>query len=127
MTDGRHRLESDAAPLIFAAAEEGDAVEAGLVGWTGAEWGEMVNAVVRRLDFQALNIEVVGIGGMFAGGAALAEAMRRKVASLAPGARFIRLACPPAVGAFLPVMGQAGRVATIEVRGRLSREAAVQQ
>jgi hypothetical protein len=66
------------------------------------------------------------IGSMFDGGPVLIDAMRRKVHALAPGARFLRLACPPVVGAALLAMEQAGLPASDPVRARLARETIAQ-
>jgi N-acetylglucosamine kinase-like BadF-type ATPase len=119
---GRYLLDAGAAPLVFETAAAGDPVAAGLVEWAGVELGEMVNAVIRRLDFQELVFDVVMIGSLFAGGLPLIGAMQRKVNGLAAGARFVRLECPPVVGAVLLAMEHARLPVADEVRDRLSRE-----
>jgi len=122
LMDFRYELGACDAPLIFQAAMEGDPVAVGLVEWGGTELGEMVNAVARQLDFLDREFDVVMIGSMFDGGAPLIEAMRRKVHSAAPRARFIRLACPPVIGAALLAMEQAGVPISDGLKARLSRE-----
>jgi N-acetylglucosamine kinase-like BadF-type ATPase len=122
LMDGRYALDACAAPLVFKCAAEGDPVAAGLVDWAGTELGEMVNAVVRQLDFGDLAFDVVMTGSMFEGGPALIEAMRRKVQTLAPRARLLRLDCPPVVGAALLAMEQAGITVSDPIRKRLDRE-----
>jgi N-acetylglucosamine kinase-like BadF-type ATPase len=122
LMDGRYELDACAAPLVFENAMEGDPVSAGLVEWAGTELGEMVNAVVRQLDFGDLAFDVVMIGSMFDGGPALIDAMKRKVQTAAPRARLARLKSPPVVGAALLAMEQAGIRPSDAVRERLTRE-----
>jgi N-acetylglucosamine kinase-like BadF-type ATPase len=122
LMDGRYELDACSAPSVFENALEGDPVAAGLVEWAGTELGEMVNAVVRQLDFGELSFDVVMIGSMFDGGPMLLDAMQRKVRTNAPHARFTRLNCPPVVGAALLAMEQAGLPVSEAVRERLARE-----
>ncbi len=105
---GRYAIRSDAAAVVFRVAAEGDAQALALVDWAGQELGEMVKAVVRQLDFQALDFDVVMAGGMFAGGERLIDSLRRTVVDFAPGARLVRLIAPPVLGAVLIGMEQAG-------------------
>jgi N-acetylglucosamine kinase-like BadF-type ATPase len=122
LMDGRYELEGCFAPRIFETAALGDPAAAGLIEWAGAELAEMVNAVVRQLEFQDLEFDVVMIGGMFDAGPVLADPMRRKIREQAPRARFIRLTCPPVVGAALLALEQGGVKPSKEIRDRLSRE-----
>jgi N-acetylglucosamine kinase-like BadF-type ATPase len=122
MMDNRYELKACTAPLVFQTAAKGDPVAAGLVDWAGTELGEMVNAVVRQLDFQGMEFDVVMIGSMFDGGPALIDAMKRKVQTAAPRARLARLKSPPVVGAALLAMEQAGIRPSDAVRERLTRE-----
>jgi N-acetylglucosamine kinase-like BadF-type ATPase len=118
----RYSLDPCSAPLVFDAARKGDAVAIGLVEWAGNELAEMAKAVIRQLDFQALAFDVVMIGGMFDGGAELAEFMKAGVRAEAPQARFLRLDCQPVVGAALLALEEAGLPAGREIRARLARE-----
>jgi hypothetical protein len=59
---------------------------------------------------------------MFDGGPMLLDALKRKVRTNAPHARFTRLNCPPVVGAALLAMEQAGFPVSETVRERLARE-----
>jgi N-acetylglucosamine kinase-like BadF-type ATPase len=122
LMDGRYELDAGSAPLVFETAARGDPVAVGLVEWAGTELGEMVNAVVRQLDFQDQEFDLVMIGSMFDSGTALLDAMRRKVDTLAPRSRYIRLACPPVVGAALLAMEQAGIPISEKEKNRLVRE-----
>lgn len=102
--NNRYRLRASAAPLIFQVAAAGDAVAQELIHWAGCELGELVNAVIRQLHFQSLEFDIVMLGSMFNGGAPLIDPMKTIIWSVAPGARFTRLAAPPVVGAVLLAM-----------------------
>jgi N-acetylglucosamine kinase-like BadF-type ATPase len=119
-TEMHYSVGAEAAPLIFQVAAQGDAVARQLIDWAGCELGEMANAVIRQLDFQSLEFDVVLAGGMFEGGEMLIEPLRSTVLSLAPGARFVRLDVPPVIGAVMIGMEQAGLKANLAIRNRLA-------
>lgn len=96
------------ARLVFQVAAEGDAVAIDLIRWAGCELGEMANAVIRQLNFQQQDFDLVLIGSMFDGGALLIDEMKNTVYPLAPKANFIRAQEPPVVGAVLLGMETAG-------------------
>jgi N-acetylglucosamine kinase-like BadF-type ATPase len=122
LMDGRYEVDACSAPLIFETAAKGDAAAQGLIDWAGTELGEMVNAVGRQLGFQELDFDVVMIGSMFDAGEALVAPMRRKIQTEIPRARFIRLACPPVVGAAVLALEQGGLPVTEPVKSRIIRE-----
>ena len=96
---GVYRLEAAAAPLVFRAAAEGDAVAEGLVRWAGQELGELANAVTRQLGFEQLEFDVVQMGSLWKGSPLLSEAMLERLHPCAPGARLVGLSVPPVYGA----------------------------
>lgn len=106
-TTQRYPLDGQAAPLVFQVAAAGDPVARQLIHWAGSELGELANAVIRQLDFQELTFDVVLMGSMYEGGALLIDPMREKIDQCAPGARLVRLAVRPVIGAVLIGM-QAG-------------------
>ena len=108
-TTYEYQIGAEAAPLVFRVAEAGDAVAQDLLEWAGCELGEMANAVIRQLEFEKLEFDVVMTGSMFEGGQRLIEPMRRTIHKLAPGARLVRLTVPPVLGAVLLGM-EAGRL-----------------
>jgi N-acetylglucosamine kinase-like BadF-type ATPase len=120
---GRFDINAAAAPLIFEVAAQGDAVAIDLIHWAGCELGELAKAVVRQLNFEALEFDVVLLGSMFNGGARLIDPMRASIAALAPGARLVRLQTLPVVGAVLVGMEQAQWPITPEIRAALQRTA----
>jgi N-acetylglucosamine kinase-like BadF-type ATPase len=114
-----------AAPLVFEAAAAGDAVAADVIRWAGCELGEMVNAVARQLRFEALEFEVVMVGGLFRGGAPLIEPLKATVRAVTPRAQFVRLEAPPVVGAVLLGMEAGGQKPSGAVRRRLEATVAL--
>jgi N-acetylglucosamine kinase-like BadF-type ATPase len=120
LVNERYTLTAAAAPLVFEAAALGDPVARDLVRWAGAELGELAKAVIRQLEFEKLEFDVVQIGSMYDGSPLLGEVMRETVQALAPGARLVRLAAPPVVGAVVLGMEAAGFHPTPAVRARLA-------
>ena len=108
ISQGRYYLDASAAPLVFQVARDGDAVAREVITWAGQDLGMLVISVVRQLNFQKLDFEVVLIGSMFEGGALLTGPMRQTIHAEAPGARLVRLAAPPVVGAVVLGMQVAG-------------------
>lgn len=104
LVNERYFLHAGAAPLVFQAALAGDAVAGELVRWAGCELAEMGKAVIRQLDLQALEFDVVMIGSMFNAGPLLIEPMQASLRGFAPGARFVRLSAPPVIGGVLLAM-----------------------
>jgi len=108
VSQGRYHLDAGAAPMVFQVARAGDAVAREVITWAGQELGMLVISVVRQLNFQKLDFEVVLIGSMFKGGALLTDPMRQTIHTEAPGARLVRLAAPPVVGGVVLGMQVAG-------------------
>ena len=117
---GRYALDAPAAPLVFQTARDGDPTAIEIIQWTGRELGELVNAVVRQLEFERVEFDVVMVGSMFRGGSLLTDAMRATVQAVAPGARYIPLTTPPVLGAVLLGMEQAGPTPDLSIRKRLA-------
>jgi N-acetylglucosamine kinase-like BadF-type ATPase len=124
LVDGRAHLNAEAAPLVFRVAAAGDPVALDVIRWAGCELAELAKAVIRQLEFEALAFDVVLVGGMYDGGAALIDPMRAAIQALAPGARLVRLAAPPVVGATLLGMETAGLEPAPSVRETLARSVA---
>lgn len=97
----KYVLNASAANLVFQAAAEGDQVAQDIIRWAGCELGELAKAVIRQLEFETLEFEIVLVGGMFGGGSLLIEPMRETIQAIAPGAQLRRLVAPPVVGAVL--------------------------
>jgi N-acetylglucosamine kinase-like BadF-type ATPase len=123
LTSGRLEIDAAAAPLIFEVAKQGDAVALDLIQWAGRELGELAKAVIRQLDFETLDFDVMLLGSMFNGGPLLIDPLRESIAELAPRARLVRLQTLPVVGAVLLGMEQARWPITPEIRAELERTA----
>ena len=123
IAENRICLDGAAAPLVFEVAAQGDAVAAEVIRWAGQELGELAKAVIRQLDFQALEFDVVLLGSMFNGGPLLIDPMCEAIHELAPGARLVRLNAPPVVGAVLLGMEQAHYAPAPSIRAVLTRTA----
>ena len=119
-TENHYSVGAAAAPVVFQVAEEGDAVACQLIRWAGCELGAMVIAIIRQLDFQALEFDVVMSGSMFEGGSLLIEPLRATVLAEAPGARFVRLDVPPVIGSVMIGMEQGGLKPERAIRQRLA-------
>ncbi|MCX6083258.1 MAG: hypothetical protein NTW32_27335 [Chloroflexi bacterium] len=105
---GYYDLNASMAPLVFQVAADGDPVAKDIIEWAGNELGELAKAVIRQLEFENLEFDVVLVGSMFNGGSLLIEPMRQSIQTLAPGACLLRLTTPPVVGAALLGMEAAG-------------------
>jgi len=106
LVENRLRLDASAAPLVFEVAAQGDAVAHDLIRWAGCELGQLAVGVIRQLEFEALDFEVVLVGSLYDGSPLLIEAMQQAVHAVAPAARFVRLDTPPVAGAVLLGMEQ---------------------
>ncbi len=122
LTSGRLSIDAAIAPLIFEVAAQGDGVAIDLITWAGRELGELAKAVIRQLNFEALEFDVVLLGSMFNGGSLLIEPLRASIEQLAPRAQLVRLQTLPVVGAVLLGMEQARWPITPEMRARLQTE-----
>ncbi len=124
-TTYEYQVGAGAARLIFRVAEEGDPLARNLICWAGTELGELVNAVVRQLEFENLAFDVVMTGSMFEGGPLLIEPMRAAIHTLAPKARLVRLSVPPVTGAAMLGMEAAGFQVTPAIRKTMKESISV--
>ncbi|HDQ71580.1 MAG TPA: hypothetical protein ENN19_05715 [Chloroflexi bacterium] len=108
LTLGHLPPDPEAAPCVFEVAVAGDPVAHDLIVWAGRELGDMAVGVIRQLNFHDLSFEVVMAGSFFNGSQILADEMRKKICTEAPGAALVRLHVPPVVGAVVLGMEQAG-------------------
>ncbi len=105
---GRYELTSDAAPLVFEVAAEGDQVALETIRWLGRELGGLAIGVIRQLEFEEQAFDIVQIGSLWKGSPILTATALTTVQAVAPGARMVRLAAPPVVGSVLLAMEQVG-------------------
>ena len=108
-------------PLLFEAADEGDAVARQLVTRMGVEIAASANALIRRLGVAAEEVEVVLSGSIFKGkGPLLIETVTAAIRAQAPTARISRVRYEPVVGAALLGLEALGVTLTAEVIARLN-------
>jgi N-acetylglucosamine kinase-like BadF-type ATPase len=121
---GEERL-LELAPLVFAAADGGDAAAAGIVERQVREVVTMAGAAIRRLGLAGRDVEVVlGGGVLHRDDPAFLERIRAGIAQLAPAVRLRRSTVPPVVGAALLGLDRLGAPprAAERVRATLTRE-----
>lgn len=105
---GRYHPESLDALMVFRIAHMGDPAAIEVVRWAGEKLGDMASGVIRQLNFEDLDFEVVLIGSLYDGHPLIIESMRDTILRVAPRARLVRLDAPPVVGGVLLGMEVAG-------------------
>lgn len=101
LIQGWYSIGPAAAPLVFQTAEAGDVVARDTIRWAATELASLAIGVIRQIDLQQQQFEVVLVGSMYNGGPLLLEPLVEAVHEVAPGAQFVRLQVPPVVGAVL--------------------------
>lgn len=97
-------------PLLFDAANEGDAAARAVVERLATELAVCAAAIGRRLDLGDASVPVVfGGGTVRAGGAFLAAAIRAAIARVLPAANVVLVDREPAYGAYLLALELAAR------------------
>ncbi len=110
---GEYYLGSDYAPVVYQVAHQGDAVARSIIEWAGSELGHTAVAVIRQLEIQQKEFEVVLVGSLYEMGEMLIEPMRQIITMEAPKAHLVRLSAPPVIGGVLLAMEQVGLRSTI--------------
>lgn len=113
-----YTVQADAAPLVFAAAQHGDAVAHAVIRWTAEELASLAVGVIRQLALEDETFDVVLVGSLYNGGPLFTEPLFAAIRAAAPGASFVRLRTPPVVGAVLIGVQEAG-LETQPLRARL--------
>jgi N-acetylglucosamine kinase-like BadF-type ATPase len=112
---------SELAPLVFTAADRGDAVARAIIDEMADEIVVTVNAAIRRLHVSDRDVHIVLGGGVLrAGHRRLLERIHAGVTALAPAAVIRRLEAPPVVGAALLGLDAMGAPAAARKRLRAS-------
>jgi N-acetylglucosamine kinase-like BadF-type ATPase len=101
------------APVVFAAANAGDDVAAGIVGALADEVATMATALIRRLRLTRTDVEVVlGGGTLQTGNGVLHERVTAGITAVAPRARVAVLDVPPVFGAVVEAWATIGAAGT---------------
>ncbi len=116
-----HRYIPDAswALLVLQAAREGDLAAKEIVVWNAHEVAELGCSVIRQLELQAEEFEVVLAGSVFKAGSLYIQPLQERILELAPKARFVPLRVPPVVGGALLAMEQRFGIQVYHRRQRL--------
>jgi N-acetylglucosamine kinase-like BadF-type ATPase len=112
------------APLVFAAADEGDAVALAILRDHGAAVAQAVLAVLRGL-FRPADAVPLALGGSVlqkGSNPALVDTIRELVAREFPRVNLIKLQAPPVLGAILRALDEIGKTPDAEGLGKLKRE-----
>lgn len=105
----RYVISAAQAPLVFQVAAAGDPVAQETVAWAGRELGSLAAGVIRQLELEQEQFEVVLSGSLYKSESPfLLQPLTETIQAVAPGARLVRLNAPPVVGAVLLGMEQAG-------------------
>ncbi len=108
LSQGRYRVGSEYAPLVFQLADSGDAVADKCIVWAGRELASLACGVIRQVGIAEMAFEVVLVGSLYRGGERLIRPMHESIREVAPRATLVRLAARPVAGAVLLGMTQAG-------------------
>lgn len=121
----RGRLDSSRfGPLVAQVAVDGDEVARAILERAGNSLGGSAAAVIRRLEMQDDEFEIVLSGGMLRGASEdVRVALEAVVRPEAPRATFVRLRTAPVVGAVLLAMEAAGLDVDAALHERLAEDA----
>jgi N-acetylglucosamine kinase-like BadF-type ATPase len=108
LSNSQYHLFPYLAMKIFDAARQGDQAAQDIIEWAGEELGWLAVAVARQIEMQDEEVEIIQSGSVFDAGDIIVEPMRYIVMKHCPRAKLIRLDGPPAVGAVILGMEQAG-------------------
>jgi N-acetylglucosamine kinase-like BadF-type ATPase len=112
-------------PVVFAAAQGGDAVARSIVDRQADEIATMATAAIKKLRMRELDVHVVLGGGIFRNEfAAFFERIDEGIRRVAPRAEIVVLKAPPVVGAALIGLDRIGspKAAYRHVRAALTHE-----
>lgn len=121
---GEERL-AELAPIVFAAAGEGDQIARGIVERQADEIVAMAGAAIRRLRMAELDVDVVLGGGIFRNRmSGFLERIGDGIHGVCPTARITVLEAPPVVGAAMLGLDRIGasRAAHARTRAALTHD-----
>lgn len=101
LSNGYYHLYPAMAIQIFEAAQAGDEAALRVIHFSGQELGHLAVAVIRQLEMENDEVEVVQSGSIFDGGALISDPMREVILVVAPNAKIIRLDAQPVLGSLL--------------------------
>lgn len=111
------------APLVFQAADQGDAVAQDIIRKAGEEMGKTAAAIAGRLGLLDQPFDLVLAGGVIRSGSQLLyQAVLEPVRQQAPQVELVPLVSSPSAGGVLLAMDAAGQPANRDVQARLLAE-----
>jgi len=116
LSTGKYTIEPSSAPVIFEEANAGDGIARDVIRWAGYELGELAGCVIRQLNLEGSEFDLVLTGSLFEGGVLLISPLTKKIQQIAPHARINRLTVPPVVGAVILAMEKSGLIPSKQVR-----------
>lgn len=129
LSNGYYHLYPAIAIQIFEAAAAGDEAAQRVIRFSGEELGQLAVAVIRQLNLEDEEVEVVQSGSVFDGGVLISDPMREVILATVPKAKIIRLDAPPVLGSLLLGMEAGGldgyplrKQIIASIQGWLSRE-----
>ena len=105
---GRYEPKASWVMSIFQSAHEGDSVARDIIEWSARELGESACAVIRQLNIENNEFDVVLTGSIFESGDIYIDPLRETIHKFAPQAKLVKLEAPPVVGAVILGMQKAG-------------------
>lgn len=101
-------LLPDLAKDIIKLAKAGDRQAKQAVQFNAKELARNVNAVIRQLNFETIDFEIIMIGSLFNAGKIFNKPFKETILKYAPDAKFLHLSVPPVTGAILIAAELAG-------------------
>lgn len=108
LTIGTYQPALDDVKWVFQLAREGDQVAGEIVAWAARELADLAIGVIRQIDLQDEEFEVVLVGSIWKVGELLIAPTRRAIQACAPGAVLLCLPAGPVVGGVVLGMQCAG-------------------
>ncbi|HET9587874.1 MAG TPA: hypothetical protein VFO91_03700, partial [Anaerolineales bacterium] len=108
LSNNYYHLFPHLAVEVIAAARSGDSAALQVIQWAGEELGWLAIAVVRQIEMEDEEVEIVQSGSLFEAGDLIMQPMRNIVLKHLPRAKLIRLDGPPVVGPLMLGMQMAG-------------------
>ena len=109
------------APLVVAAACEGDAASVDILQTAGRELGLSAVAVVKALGLEDEEFDVAPCGSVFKAGQLVVGPFRSELLRAAPSARIVSPRFPAVIGALMIALRRSGRVVDGAVLSNMAR------
>lgn len=102
----KYSIDSSYLMTVFEIAATGDTEAVKVLRWAGKQLGEMACGVIRQLELENENVQVVLIGSIYDGSPIIMQSMLETIIPTAPKVELVRLKAPPVIGGVLLGMEQ---------------------